>query len=192
MSVLIGCEESGTITSAMRSRGIEAYSCDLLPTRGNPAWHIQGDVIDALESRQWSMAILHPVCTALSLSGNRWYGVNMPRHKDRLAAIDWTINLWAIAKRQSDRVALENPASVIFKHLNAEVQYIQPWQFGHGETKKTGLALHNLPRLKPTNIVEGREARIHKMPPGPNRQRDRSKTYQGIADAIADQWGTLI
>lgn len=192
MNVLIGCEESGTITNAMRAQGIEAYSCDILPTRGNPEWHIQGDVMDAITSRRWSLAILHPVCTALSLSGNRWYGVGMPRHAERLDAIEWTKKLWATAVEQCDRVALENPASVIFRHLNADVQYIQPWQYGHGETKRTGLALHNLPHLKPTNVVEGREARIHKMPPGPNRKRDRSKTYEGIANAIAEQWGALV
>lgn len=112
-------------------------------------------------------------------------------HQKRLGAVDWTLRLWGMATTHSKRVALENPVSVIFKHL-PNVQYIQPWQYGHGETKKTGLALHSLPELKPTNIVEGREHRIWKMPPGVNRKRDRSETYQGIADAFADQWGKLL
>jgi hypothetical protein len=113
----------------------------------------------------------------------------MPRHDKRIEAIDWVVELWEKAKKYFDSVALENPASVIFQYLNVEVQYIQPWQFGHGEKKKTGLALHNLPKLIPTNIVDGREERIFRMAPGPNRKRDRSETYPGIADAFADQWG---
>lgn len=194
MSVLIGCEESGTITAAMRKRGIEAFSCDLLPTRGNPDWHIQGDIMQAVFDRDWSLIILHPECTALSLSGNRWYGKGMPHEDKRSEAIAWTQRLWKRATSTCHHVALENPASVIFQWLKYKprVQYIQPWMFGHGETKKTGLALYRLPELKPTNIVEGREARVHRMPPGPNRKRDRSKTYPGIADAMAEQWGSLL
>ena len=112
----------------------------------------------------------------------------MPMHNKRLDAIEWTLNLWEIAKKHSEKVALENPVSVIFSYL-PNVQYIQPWQFGHGETKKTGFALHNLPELKPTNIVEGREQRIWKMPPSETRKRDRSVTFGGVAEAIAQQWG---
>ena len=114
----------------------------------------------------------------------------MPKHAERTSQVLWTQALWRLAISQSDRVALENPVSVIFKHL-PNVQYIQPWQFGHGETKKTGFARHNLPELTPTDVVDGRYQRVWKMPPGPNRKRDRSKTYQGIADAIAEQWGGL-
>lgn len=190
MPVLIGCEESGTITNAMRKRGIEAYSCDLQPTRGNPDWHIQGDVLNAVASQRWGLVILHPDCTSMAVSGNRWYGRGMPKHAERTSQVLWTQALWRLAISQSDRVALENPVSVIFKHL-PNVQYIQPWQFGHGETKKTGFARHNLPELKPTDVVDGRDQRVWKMPPGPNRKRDRSKTYQGIADAIAEQWGVM-
>jgi len=111
----------------------------------------------------------------------------MPRHSERLAQIEWTKQLWELAKKYSDKVALENPVSVIFKEL-PNVHYIQPWQFGHGETKKTGFALHGLKPLKPTNIVDGREQRIWKMPPSANRKRDRSETFAGVAEAIVDQW----
>lgn len=190
--ILIGCEESQTICGEFRRRGFDAYSCDLQPTRGNPWHHIQGDVVDAVKSRLWSLIILHPECTAMAVSGNRWYGRNMPMHDDRLRAVEWTINLWHLAKKCSDRCALENPVSVIFNHINDPVQYVQPWMFGHGETKKTGFALHNLPPLQPTNIVEGREQKVWKMAPSPTRKRDRSKTYQGIAEAIVSQWGLLL
>lgn len=187
MRVLIGCEESQTITKAMRSAGIDAFSCDIQPTRGNPEWHLTCDVMEAVRVG-WDMIILHPDCTAMAVSGNRWYGKDMPRHAERLKAIDWTVKLWREATRHSDHVALENPVSVIFQYLDAPVCYVQPYEHGHGETKRTGFALHGLPPLRPTNIVEGREQRIWKMPPGPNRKRDRSKTFDGIARAIVDQW----
>ena len=190
--VLIGCEESQVLCGAFRKAGYEAYSCDLQPTRGNPEWHYQADVKQILGLNWWDLIILHPDCTAMAVSGNRWYGKGMPKHTDRISAIQWTWDLWEMAKNSATSAALENPVSVIFKYLNAPVQYIQPWQFGHGETKKTGLALHNLPPLKPSNIVEGREQRIWKMAPSPTRKRDRSETYPGIAQAIVDQWGPLI
>ena len=191
MRVLVGCEESGKVRDAFIAKGHEAYSCDLVAARsGGP--HLQGDVLKwIVELSPWDLIILHPPCTALSLSGNRWYGKGMPRFSERLESLSWTSHLWEVAKLYASRVAMENPMSVLWGYIDAHVQYIQPWQFGHGETKKTGLALHNLPELVPTNIVDGREARIHKMPPGPNRARDRSETYQGIADAMADQWGSL-
>jgi hypothetical protein len=188
--ILIGCEESQVLCGAFRRAGYVAFSCDLLPTRGNPDWHIQGDVMQAVVSRQWELIVLHPDCTAMAVSGNRWYGRGMPMHERRVDAIAWTLRLWAAAKAQSRHVALENPVSVIFKYLE-NVQYIQPWQFGHGETKKTGFALHNLPKLTPTNIVAGRENRIWKMAPSPTRKRDRSETYAGIAEAIVSQWRPL-
>lgn len=188
MRVLVGCEESQVVTKAFRYRGHEAYSCDLLPTRGNPDWHYQADVMDIMPSRRWDLIILHPDCTAMAVSGNRWYGKGMPMHYKRIEAVNWTTYLWETAILYSDRVALENPVSVIFKYLDAKIQYIQPHQFGHGETKKTGLALHNLPELIPTNHVDGREQRVWKMAPSPTRKRDRSETYQGIADAFAEQW----
>ena len=141
--ILVGCEESQTVTKAFRDKGYEAYSCDLVETRGNPDWHIQGDIMDNLEG--WDLIILHPDCTAMAVSGNRWYGENMPLNQKRLDAIEWTVNLWETAKKNCNHVVLENPVSVIFKYLDAKVQYVQPWQFGHGETKKTGFALHNVP-----------------------------------------------
>lgn len=190
--ILIGCEESGAVTNAFREIGHSAYSCDLLPTRGNPDWHIQGDVVEWIIAGAWDLIILHPDCTKMAVSGNRWYGKGTPRYAERLEAIAWTVKLWELATLNCNRVALENPVSVIFQHLVAPVQYVQPWQFGHGETKKTGFALHHLPELKPTNIVEGREQRVWKMSPGPNRKRDRSETYKGIAQAMAEQWGAIL
>ena len=191
MKVLVGCEESQVVCKAFRLYGHEAYSCDIVPTRGNPDWHIQGDIMDVIPSSCWNLIILHPDCTAMALSGNRWYGLAKPRHGERIEAVAWTIRLWELAKQYSPKVVLENPKSVIFPPLRkkgAIVQYIHPWQFGHGETKETGLALHNMPRLKPTNIVEGREQRVWKMPPSPTRKRDRSETYLGISLAMPQQW----
>ena len=189
--ILIGCEESGTICGEFRASGYEAYSCDLQPTRGNPDWHYQRDIMDVIPSRRWGLIILHPDCAALAVSGNRWYGAGMPMHDKRLAAIEWTKRLWAVAKAHGDRVALENPVSVIFQHLGAPICYAQPYEHGHGETKRTGFALHNLPPLLPTNPVAGREAVVWKMPPSPTRKRDRSKTYAGIAAAIVQQWAEV-
>lgn len=191
MKILVGCEESGKVREAFRKLGHDAWSCDLLPPRDGSIHHFEGDIFDYIKhSGGWDIIILHPPCTALSLSGNRWYGHNMPRHQERLDTIRWTMNLWEMAKRTAKiGCVLENPTSVIWRHLGAKVQYIQPHDFGHGETKKTGLALHNLPLLVATNKVAGRVPRIWKMPPGKNRKRDRSETCQGIADAMAEQWG---
>lgn len=187
--VLVGCEESQTICRAFREAGHEAYSCDLEPTRGNPNWHYQQDIMDVIPTRQWGLIILHPDCTAMAVSGNRWYGRGMPLHHKREQAIAWTMRLWELAKQHSERAALENPVSVIFQHLNAPVFYLQPHEHGHGETKKTGFALHNLEPLKPTNKVAGREQRIWKMPPSATRKRDRSQTFPGVAQAVVQGWG---
>lgn len=187
MRVLIGCEESQVVTKAFRDRGHEAYSCDLIETRGNPDWHIQGDIMDNLEG--WDLIILHPPCTALAVSGNRYYADT----KKRADAIAWTVTLWIMAKRYCKRVAMENPVSVIFRQSAIpKAKYIQPWQFGHGEQKKIGFALHNLPELVPTNIVEGREQKVWKMAPSKTRARDRSVTPKGIAEAMAEQWGNQL
>ncbi|MDP3980665.1 MAG: DNA cytosine methyltransferase [Chlamydiota bacterium] len=187
MLVLIGCEESQVVCKAFRNAGHEAYSCDLQPTRGNPEWHFQQDIMQVIPARRWDLIILHPDCTAMAVSGNRWYGKAMSRHAERQAAILWTLELWEMAKKHSDRVALENPVSVIFKHL-PNVHYIQPYEHGHGETKKTGFALHNLEPLQPTNKVDGREQRTWKMGPSPTRKRDRSKTFDGVARAMVLFW----
>jgi hypothetical protein len=189
MLVLVGCEESQVVCKALREVGHEAYSCDLQPTRGNPEWHYKQDIMEVIPSKRWELIILHPDCTAMAVSGNRWYGKGMPMNDKRIAQVAWTKKLWDLARDHGERVALENPVSVIFKELS-NVHYIQPWQFGHSETKKTGFALHNLDPLRSTNIVDGREQRVWKMPPSATRKRDRSKTFQGVADAIAQQWTT--
>lgn len=190
--ILIGFEESGTITTAFREAGYTAFSCDLQPTRGNERWHYQADIFSVLHL-DWDLIILHPDCTCMAVSGNRWYGQGMQYYYKRLQAIEWTKRLWNYACDRSRFVALENPVSVIFQHLTkSSVFYIQPYQFGHGEQKKTGFATKNLPPLVPTNEVEGREQKVWKMPPSETRKRDRSKTYSGIAAAIVEQWGPLI
>lgn len=186
--VLIGCEESQVVCRAFRDASHEAYSCDLQPTRGNPKWHIQQDIMKIIPSRRWGLIILHPDCTALAVSGNRWYGEGMIYNNMRVKAINWTLALWELAKKHADKVALENPVSVIFKYL-PNVHYIQPYEHGHGETKKTGFALYNLDPLQPTNKVDGREHRIWKMAPSKTRKRDRSETFAGIAQAMVSQWG---
>jgi hypothetical protein len=188
MIILVGCEESQVVCKAFRDAGHEAYSCDTQPTRGNPEWHYQQDIMEVISTRQWDLIILHPDCSAMAVSGNRWYGTNMPKNEERKKAILWTLGLWELAKKHSKRVALENPVSVIFKYL-PNVHYIQPYDFGHGETKKTGFALHNLEPLQPTNKVSGREHRVWKMPPGPTRKRDRATTFLGVGKAMAEQWG---
>ena len=197
--ILIGCEESQTICGAFRKAGYEAYSCDLLPTRGNPDWHYQADIMEILPLHYWKLAILHPDCTKLAVCGNSTYGRGKPKHQERIDALEWTIDLWDAATECAERVALENPASIIFRYLQAATYWIQPYQFGHMEQKKTGLALHNLPPLKETNNVytemmslpKKERERIHYMSPGPNRKRDRSETFSGISDAAVSQWGPL-
>lgn len=185
MRILIACEYSGTVRDAFRALGHEAISCDLLPTDA-PGPHIQGDCIPVIKSRHWDLIILHPPCTALAVSGNRWYGKGMPRNAERLEAIRWTLDLFELAKSHADSVCMENPVGVLPVPAS---QYIQPWQFGHGETKRTGLWLHKLPLLVPTELVDGREQRIWKMPPSADRWKLRSTTFSGIAAAMADQWG---
>lgn len=193
MNILIGCEESQVLCGAFRRAGYQAYSCDTEPTRGNPDWHYKADIMDVIPLFYWDLIVLHPPCTAIALSGNAWYGRNMRDHAARVTAIAWTHKLWQHAIAHGARVALENPRSVIFKRLPvSKVVYIHPWQHGHGEIKPTGFALHNLPVLVPTRVVDGRSDRIHKMPPSDTRKRDRSVTYTGIASAIVDQWGALL
>jgi hypothetical protein len=186
MKVLVACEYSGRVRDAFLERGHDAYSCDLLPADdGGQERHYQQDCNEVI-SQGWDIIIMHPPCTALAVSGNRWYGTGMPKHSDRLESIEWTLSLWQHAIANADRVCMENPVGVL---PLKPTQYIQPWQFGHGETKKTGLWLHNLPPLVPTNVVDGREQRIWKMGPSPDRWKERSKTYEGIASAMAEQWG---
>lgn len=184
VKVLVACEYSGKVRDAFLRAGHDAISCDLLPT-DVPGPHYQGDVFNLFD-QLWDLIIMHPPCTALAVSGNRWYGRGMPMHSKRLEAIEWTMNMWRTACEVSPRVCMENPVGVL---PIPPTQYIQPWQFGHGETKKTGLWLYGLPPLEPTNIVEGREQRIWKLPPSADRWKIRSETYAGIAEAFASQWG---
>ena len=181
MRVLIACEFSGRVRDAFIAKGHDAVSCDLLPTDA-PGPHHEGDVNDLLVER-WDLLIAHPPCTHLAVSGARWFKDKKEEQKEALDFVRLLLNA------NIERIALENPISVISSQVRKPDQIIQPWQFGHGETKATCLWLKNLPRLVPTNIVEGREAIVHKMPPGPNRWKLRSLTYQGIADAMAAQWG---
>lgn len=190
MRVLIGCEESGKVREAFRKLGHDAWSNDLVPARDGSQYHLQKCVKRAIEEDgPWDIIILHYDCTKTAVSGNRWYGKGMPKHQERLDDIRWARDLWDIAKKHA-RVgcAYENPVSVIWNEIGRP-QYIHPYEFGHGETKKTGILNYNLTPLVPTNKVNGREQRIWKMAPGPNRKRDRSETYQGVADAMAQQWG---
>ncbi len=140
MRVLIACEESQAVCKAFRAKGHMAYSCDILPTRGNPDYHIKGDIVTLLKAHRdkyWDLTILHPDCTKMAVSGNRWYGSGSLRHNERLEAVRWTKSLWQLAKYKSKSACLENPVSVIFSELGYDsLQYIQPWMFGHGETKK--------------------------------------------------------
>jgi hypothetical protein len=185
MRVLIGCEESGTIRDAFIRGGHDAMSCDLAPTR-NPGPHYQGDVFDVIDY-PWDLAIFHPPCTNTSVSGSRHFAAKRMDGRQQ-AGVSFFM---ALVRRSAHipRVALEQPVSVLSSLYRKPDQIIQPWQFGHGETKATCLWLRGLPALVPTDIVPGREARVHRMAPGPERARDRSKTYDGIAAAIVDQWG---
>lgn len=190
LEILVGCEESQEVTKALREIGHNAKSCDIQECSGGmPEHHYQMDVFEAIRMQKWDMIILHPPCTKIAVSGNRWYGMGQPRHQERIEAVEWTQKLWNEATSVCDAVALENPVGVLNKMGDfPKPNYIQPWQFGHGETKKTGFWLYGLEPLKPTNIVEGREQRIWKMPPSEDRGKLRSKTYPGIAKAIAEQW----
>ncbi len=181
MRVLIACEFSGVVRDAFRSRGHDAWSCDFLPSEKSGPHHI-GDVV-TLINEPWDMLIAHPPCTHLAVSGARWF-------KDKVceqeAALEFVRKLMAanVAK-----IAVENPISIISTKIRKPDQIIQPWQFGHGETKATCLWLKNLPKLHPTDIVEGRQPKVHFASPSPNRWKERSRTLPGIAAAMAEQWG---
>lgn len=193
MNILIACEFSGVVREAFQKRGHTVYSCDLLSSE-IPGNHLRGDVLDFLEPHQplqwlldtpWDMMIAFPPCTHLAVSGARWF---KDKQTAQIEAIKFFLTL---ANQPIKHIAIENPIGIMSTHYRKPDQIIQPWQFGHGETKATCLWLKNLPKLQPTNIVEGREARIHKMPPSADRGKQRSITYQGIADAMAEQWGNL-
>lgn len=181
VKVLIACEYSGTVRDAFLQAGHSAMSCDLLPTESEGP-HYLGDVRDILDDG-WDLMIAHPPCTHLAVSGSRWFKDKINEQREALDFVE------LLMYAPIDKIAIENPISVISTRIRKPDQIIQPWQFGHGETKATCLWLKGLPKLTPTDIVEGREARVHKMPPGPNRWKERSRTYAGIAQAMADQWG---
>ena len=182
MRVLVACEYSGVVRDAFLRRGHDAMSCDLLPTDAEGP-HYQGDVRDILGDG-WDLMIAHPPCTHLCVSGARWFASKVKEQADALAFVACLLNA------PIPRICLENPVSVISTRIRKPDQTIQPWQFGHGETKATCLWLVGLPRLRPTEIVAGRDDRIHRLPPTPDRWKIRSQTYAGIAEAMADQWGT--
>lgn len=187
MKTLIECEESQEVCKAFRAKGHNAYSCDILPcSGGHPDWHIQGDVIPLLKEK-WDIIIAFPPCTDLAVSGARWFKEKQADGRQQ-RSIDFFMQF---VNANCKRIAIENPIGIMSTHYRKPDQIIQPWQFGHGETKATCLWLKGLPLLKPTDIVEGREQRIWKMPPGPERAKLRSKTYPGIAKAMAEQWSKL-
>lgn len=185
MKVLVACEESQAVCKAFRELGHEAYSCDILPcSGGHPEWHIQDDVLNHLDE-DWDMIIAHPPCTDLAVSGARHFARKRADGSQQ-RSIDFFMKF---TRLECPRVAIENPVCIMSSVWRKPDQIIQPWQFGHGETKATCLWLKGLPKLTPTKIVEGRASRIHRMPPSPDRSRLRSKTFPGIAKAMAEQWG---
>ena len=184
MNVLVACEYSGRVRDAFARRGHFAMSCDLLPTE-SPGFHWVGDVADVLTMIPWDLMIAHPPCTHLAVSGARHFKLKRALFLQQSALRFVELLMDA----PIPRICIENPVSVISSHIRKPDQIIQPWQFGHGETKKTCLWLKGIPPLVPTEIVDGRESRIHRMAPSSDRWKDRSRTYQGIADAMAAQWG---
>lgn len=196
MKVLVACEYSGRVRDAFIALGHEAISCDLLPT-DSPGPHYEGDVFDLLDNT-YDLIIAHPPCTCLCVSGNSTYGATQDRYQERLDAVRWTKLLWDKCVLSAKSVCFENPVGVL-KRLGGlpQANYIQPWQFGHMEQKKTGLHLHNLPALRETNNVYDKmmqlpknvRERMHYMQPSKDRWKLRSTTYQGIANAMAEQWG---
>lgn len=184
MKILVACEESQAVTIEMRRLGHEAYSCDIEPcSGGHPEWHLQVDALELLKMK-WDMILAFPPCTHLAVSGARYFE---QKRKDgrQQAAIDFFMRF---ANADCPKIAIENPVGIMSTVWKKPDQIIQPWQFGHGETKKTCLWLKGLPPLIPTEIVEGREQRIWKMPPSEDRAKNRAKTFPGIARAMAEQW----
>ena len=196
MLILMGCEESQEVTKAFRRMGHEAYSCDLIEcSGGHPEWHLQMDVFEAIKLKKWDMGIFFPTCTYLTVSANKWYKDQPPRKSGtlvgaerrdaRLLAIDFFMRLYNC---DIPKIAIENPIGVMSTEFRKPDQVIQPWMFGHGETKATCLWLRGLPKLVPTNIVVGRMQRMYLMKKTPERAKLRSRTYAGIAEAMSLQW----
>lgn len=188
MKVLVACEESQAVCIAFRDQGHKAYSCDLLPcSGGHPEWHLQGDVLCFLTGGDWDLVIAFPPCTHLAVSGARHFEQKRADGRQQEA-----IEFFMMFTKLECKWAIENPIGIMSTHYRKPDQIIQPWQFGHGETKATCLWLNGLPKLEPTNIVEGREQRIWKMAPIPDRAKERSKTFAGIAQAMANQWSERV
>ncbi len=183
VKVLVACEFSGIVRDAFRATGHDAWSCDLLPTEA-PGPHICGDV-RAVLGDGWDLMIAHPPCTHLAVSGARWF---KDKQREQAEALAFVAELLAAPIA---RIAVENPISIISSQIRKPDQIVQPWQYGHGETKATCLWLKGLPLLRPTQVVAGRAARVHRLPPSRDRWKLRSVTFRGIADAMADQWGGL-
>lgn len=181
MRVLVACEFSGVVRRAFAAHGHDAWSCDLLPSEDSSANHLQGNVLDVLADN-WELMIAHPPCTHLAVSGARWF---KDKRNEQASALRFVQRL---LDAPIPKIALENPVSIISSRIRKPDQILQPWQFGHGETKATCLWLKGLPTLRPTQVVAGREARVHRLPPSADRWKLRSITYAGIADAMADQW----
>jgi len=184
MRVLVACEYSGRVRQAFRERGHDAWSCDLYePAEDGSPWHRAADAVRVAYEGGWDLMIAHPPCTHLAVSGARWF---KEKEQEQIEAADFFM---ALADAPIPRIALENPVCIMSSLYRKPDQVIQPWMFGHGETKATCLWLKGLPHLVPTNMVPGRDPVVHRMPPGPDRWKNRSRTYQGIADAMAEQWG---
>lgn len=184
LNVLIACEFSGIVRDAFIKKGHNAISCDLLPTE-RPGPHYQGDVLDIINNN-WDLMVAHPPCTHLAVSGARWFKGKVEEQQQALNFVRMLMSA------DIEHICIENPISIISSKIRKPDQIIQPWQFGHGETKATCLWLKNLPKLKPSNIAEGRENRVHRMPPSENRWKERSRTFEGIAKAMADQWSFTV
>ena len=184
LRVLVACEFSGIVREAFRRRGHDAWSCDLLPAEDGSKFHFGYDVLGVLDYQSWDMMIAFPPCTHLCVSGARWW-----KSKEREQEIAASFFLKLACNQWVPKIAIENPVGLMSTRFRKPDQIIQPWQFGHGETKATCLWLKNLPKLVPKNIVEGRTPRVHHASPGPDRWKERSRTLPGIADAMAEQWG---
>lgn len=188
--VLIACEESGVVRRAFAARGFEAWSNDLKPARDDSQKHLREDCMQAIQRVPWDLIIMHPPCTHICVSGNRYYGRGTDGYHLRVQALNWTTHLWRMATGHCQHVAMENPVGML--KLEVKPHYVQPWQFGHPETKKTGFWLKNLPPLEPTNIAPPPyDQRISNMSKRDRAER-RSVTYQGMAEAMAEQWGQVI
>ncbi len=182
MKVLVGCEFSGAVRDAFRAKGHDAWSCDIIDDEHGSKYHIKDDVLNVARSQKWDLGIFFPPCTHLCISGAQYFKY---KKREQAEALDFIRALMACG---IPRIAIENPVGVISTKIRKPDQIIQPWQFGHGEVKSTCLWLKNLPKLQPSDIVDGREQRILAMSPSKDRAKERSRTYSGIAAAMADQW----